>query len=155
MRLASQAAEEVIIGFVVVTESAAAQPTGHGFASLSEEHAGEDRQQPPCQPGMQSRAQVHNPQRQFQRQLPLCHPWLSCFATALCQNRYRGRRATYCLCRLTPELFSESAIQLTEPFFEPWRFSRFCRPYRPPWPQLSLLSPRFTTQSASAARQRI
>src|SRR5581483_1461355 len=78
LRLASQAAKKVIIGLVVVSQSAAAQPTGDGLASLSEEYAGAKRQQSPGQPGMQRLAELADPNEHLGGQLPLRHPWLSC-----------------------------------------------------------------------------
>jgi hypothetical protein len=81
LRLASHSADELIELLVVPAQATRPQPTGDGAASLSEQHAGDERQQAPRQLGMQDLAKLLDPCRDLRRQVPGRHPWLSC-ATA-------------------------------------------------------------------------
>lgn len=76
--IASEAAEEVIIGPEVGAELAAAQPTGDRFSSLAKKCSDEERQQSPRRPAMHQAGHPRDPQHQLGRQHPRSHPWLSC-----------------------------------------------------------------------------
>ena len=84
LSVASHAAQEVIIRFVVGADSLAAQPRRDGAAPDGEQHSRKDNDQPPAISSMQTRRQPLGPLGQFlgTKQVALTsrniHPWPSC-----------------------------------------------------------------------------
>jgi len=75
--LASHAAEQVVIAFVVAPRAAAAQPTGDGAATAGEEQPGAELHEPRLLAGVERPGQGGDPDDERYRQPLRLHPRLS------------------------------------------------------------------------------